>query len=250
MIKKIILALVFLMSAPVSSQQKSINNYKYIIVPNKFDFLSSEDKYKTSSLTKFLLKKKGFVVFKSDEDLPSDLSKDKCLALTANVIDNSGMFSVKSNIEFRDCNNALVYISKEGKSKKKLYEKAYHESIRNAYNSMTDVTYSYQPIKTEIKQDVVSVAPKSKKIPIKEKVEITEISQNNKVPILYAQPIKNGFQLVDTKPTVIFQLLKTNRKDYYIIKDKNGILYKNANYWIAEFYEADEFVVKKYQIKF
>ena len=245
------------MSISINSQQKDFNNYKYIIVLNKFNFLNSVDKYQTSSLTKFLLKKKGFIVFKSDEDFPSDLSKDKCLALTANVIDNSGMLTVKSKIELRDCNNNIVYVSKEGKSKEKLYKKAYQESIRNAYNSMTDVSYSQSTksvIAATISDEQVSSVKKLPKVieaPITKKEDVKEVKALKKSnPVLYAQPIKNGFQLVNTKPEVIFQLLKTNIKDYYIIKDKNGILYKNVNYWIAEFYEDNQFIVKKYQIKF
>ena len=111
--KKIIITLILFVSISTSSQQKEINNYKYIIVANKFNFLKSEDQYQTSSLTRFLLKKKGFIVFKSDENFPNDLSENRCLALTANVIDASRMFSVKSKIELRDCNNLLVYTSKE-----------------------------------------------------------------------------------------------------------------------------------------
>ena len=48
--KKIIVLLLFISSSIYA--QKKINDYKYIIVPNKFDFASKEDQYQTSSLTK------------------------------------------------------------------------------------------------------------------------------------------------------------------------------------------------------
>jgi hypothetical protein len=61
--KNIILVLFLIMSNIfVFGQEKKVNNYKFIIVPDKFDFLNQRDKYKTSSLTKFLLKKNGFTV--------------------------------------------------------------------------------------------------------------------------------------------------------------------------------------------
>ena len=37
--------------------QLSINDYKYVSVPDKFDFLKSNDQYQLNSLTKFFLKK-------------------------------------------------------------------------------------------------------------------------------------------------------------------------------------------------
>ena len=60
----------------------------------------------------------------------------------------------------------------------------------------------------------------------------------------------NGFQLVNTTPEVVFLLLKTNVKDVFVIKDKNGILYKVGDVWIAEFYENDRLTTKTYLIKF
>ena len=39
--------------------QNSINNYKYIILPKKFEFLSQADQYRLNTQTRFLLKKKA-----------------------------------------------------------------------------------------------------------------------------------------------------------------------------------------------
>ena len=50
--------------------QLSINDYKYVSVPDKFDFLKSNDQYQLSSLTKFLLKKNGFTVLNKSDNYP------------------------------------------------------------------------------------------------------------------------------------------------------------------------------------
>ena len=68
--------------------------------------------------------------------------------------------------------------------------------------------------------------------------------------MLYAQAKSNGFQLVNTTPEVVFIILKTNIKDVFVIKGKNGIIYKNGNIWVAEYYENTKLVVKQYHIKF
>ena len=125
MMKKIGMSLLFLMTMSVFSQQKIISDYKYIIVLGRFDFLKTSDQYQTSSLTKFLLQKKGFTVFLSTDKFPQDLLQNRCLALTARVSDASGILTVKNKIELNDCYGRLLYSSQFGKSKGKDYKKAY-----------------------------------------------------------------------------------------------------------------------------
>ena len=67
---------------------------------------------------------------------------------------------------------------------------------------------------------------------------------------MYAQATNNGFQLVDTTPKVVFNILKTNQVNTFIIKDKNGILFKKGNIWFAEFYENNVLIKREYQVRF
>jgi len=274
MIKTIIVGFILLIAITANSQEQSVNDYKYVIVKEKLDLAKSNDEYQTSSLTKFLLKKKGFLVFKSNENLPQELSKNRCLALTADVIDKSSMLSIKTYIVLKDCYNNEVYRSEIAKSKIKDFKKGYHESIRRAYASMSDLLYSYSPTKIENKNNTaitnttISIAADAGVVVKKEidaavviipKVTLplennnssnTEPLSNKTLPVLYAQPIENGYQLVNAKPEVVFIILKTNSKDRFIIKNKNGNLTKTNGVWVAEFYEDSILKVKKYQIKF
>ncbi|MDG1698366.1 MAG: hypothetical protein P8H93_05530, partial [Polaribacter sp.] len=120
--KKKLFSLLFFLALFAHSQNDKINNYQYIIVADKFDYLKTSDQYQTSSLTKFLLMKKGFNVFLSTENLPKALLQNRCLALTASVSDDSGIFTVKNRIELKDCFGTLLYSSKFGKSKEKEYK--------------------------------------------------------------------------------------------------------------------------------
>ncbi|WP_428742983.1 hypothetical protein [Tenacibaculum sp.] len=245
--KKILFIALFISTA--SFAQKSINNYKYIIVPSKFEFVKGKDKYQTSSLTKFLFNKYGFTAFLDDEQLPKEVANNRCLTLTGTVKDNSSMFTTKSIIELRDCYNKVVFTSQEGKSKEKEYKKAYQEAIRNAFKSIEALKYKYVPlqeevVKTESTSDVITAV----KVVENKSVEVK--NDKNIVEALYAQSTANGFQLVNMKPEVVFQVLKTNVKDIFVIKDKNGILYKNGNSWFAEYYDNDIKMIKEYQIKF
>jgi len=248
MIKKIAFSFLFLLTISALSQELSINNYKYVIVPDRFDFLKTTDEYQTSSLTKFLLEKKGFTVFLSNENLPEDLKLNRCKALIALVVDESSMFTLKTKIQLQDCNDKVLYTSEVGKSKIKDYKKGYQESIRKAYETMEELEYSYttfnavernlQSEKVIIKKPVVALKPGTKEV---------KMDVNN---VLYAQQNNNGFQLVNLKPEVVFIILNTNKKDVYVIKGKDGTLYKKGENWVAEYYKNDQLVKEEYQIKF
>lgn len=265
MIKKVSFFLVLLMSSSLFSQQSKINNYQYIIVPDKFDFVKSIDQYQTSSLTKFLLKKKGFKVFLSNENLPKELKNNRCKALQAIVKDDSSMFTIKSSIELQDCYGKVLFTSDIGKSKEKDYKKGYQEAIRNAFETMADMEYNYNPsieVEKEVKKEaaivknmgnsvITTVKSTAIVIPnVKIDVVKNETVQKKAIDILYSQPSNNGFQLVNTKPEVVFFILKTNVKDVFILKDKNGIFYKIGKNWVAEYYENNQLIQKEFQVKF
>jgi len=74
-------------------------------------------------LTKFLFEKEGFKTIYDNLEKPADLSNNPCLGLTADVFNDSGMFTTKLTIELTNCKNQKVLVSKEGKSKEKDYKK-------------------------------------------------------------------------------------------------------------------------------
>ena len=265
--KNIILVLFLIMSNIfVFGQEKKVNNYKFIVVPDQFDFFKQKDEYKTSSLTKFLFKKNGFTVVLNSEQYPKDLIDNPCSGLKALVLDKSSMFKLKVIIELRDCSNRLLYTSDEGVSKLKEYKKGFQEAIRNAHASMIDVVYEPLLLETirKDKKEIVTVNPVLVKEVKEVKLEVelpginnieeaAQVSPTNNIALdgtLYAQPKENGFQLINLKPQVVFVILNTSVKGVFVIKDKNGLLYKKGENWIAEFYEGGEIVVKKYNIKF
>lgn len=122
--------------------QNDYNNYKYVIVPTQFGFQSSPDQYRVNTLLRYLFKKKGFEVYMDTETYPRDLAVNNCKALKANM-ETSGVFNTKTIISLVDCTGNVLLISEEGVSKKKDYKEGYHESIRNAFETLSNYTYSY-----------------------------------------------------------------------------------------------------------
>lgn len=113
-----------------------------MVVPEKFDFLKSEDLYQINSLTKFLLNKEGFVAFLEGE-LPEEAVYNPCMVLRANVLNDSNMFTTKMKVTLSNCYNQVLFTSEEGRSKEKDYQKAYHEALRDAFQSFKTIKYSY-----------------------------------------------------------------------------------------------------------
>ena len=145
-----------------------------------------------------------------------------------------------------------MFKSSEGTSKYKEYEKAYRQSIRRAFESISEIPYEYDLSLSENEEEV-------KKETIKEEVNRSpKVQENSKTltptkkltGLLYAQVSENGFQLVDSKPAVVFFLLRTNNPHQFIIKDKNGVFTKMEDDWLAEYYDNGKLVSKRYQVKF
>jgi len=140
--KKLIYSVIFIVLGTLSSFAQ-VNAYKYVIVPNEFEFLREADQYQLNSLTKFLFEKYGFTAFLEGEQLPLELAGNRCKALTAFVKNESGIFSTKFYVGLKDCNNKEIFISKEGTSRTKEYKVAYHEALRDAFQSVAALNYSY-----------------------------------------------------------------------------------------------------------
>ncbi|HBS12200.1 MAG TPA: hypothetical protein DEO36_06595 [Flavobacteriaceae bacterium] len=77
--------------------------------------------------------------------------------------------------------------------------------------------------------------------------EKQEVEPSN---VLYAQANALGYQLIDSTPKVIYVLLKSTRKNVYFLRNKKGIVYKENDQWIVEYYDLDTLVKEVVAIKF
>jgi len=112
--------------------QKSLNDFSYVIVPDKFDFVNEKDKYQLNSLTKFLFNKHGFNAF-FESERPN---AKRCDGLYAVVEGKPAMIRTKVTIILNDCYGDEVYRSEVGKSKLKAYNKTYTAALRQAFLSI------------------------------------------------------------------------------------------------------------------
>ena len=217
-------------------------NYKYVIVPKKFSFFNDENEYNTSSMTKAFFEKEGFVVYYDTDEFPSELASNRCLALYVKALKKSNMFITKINFELNDCANKIIYTSIQGSSNEKEYQKSYNESFRLALVAMkgqlnftnTSTAIALNEYKTVT---ATPIAVESKNIP---KEGLTAIA------------IQNGYKLVDSVPSVIYELLATSIENVFTAKKGtiSGTFLKKNTGWFFEYYQNDQLVSEKVEVKF
>lgn len=231
---------------------QSINDYKAVIIPLKYEFMKTDNQYRLATLSKQNLTKGGFEAFYSNEQLPEGYT-DRCQVLYMDVIRDNAFLVTKLIIQFKDCFGQVVFTSEAGKSREKEYEIAYKEALDNAFKSVYALHYKYSgnpvtnsktsaPVKAAVATTVVAT-------PV-----ATASSPDLKDPnLLYAQPTESGYQLIDKTPKVVMKLLKTSQPNVYIaIKDnvQGSLILKEDGQWYFESYQNDKLVSEKIVVKF
>lgn len=163
MIRFLFLGIILVSSLNIFSQ-KSVNDYEYIIVPRTFEFLKKEDAYQLNSLTKFLFNKYGFNAYVQGKEMPKELKENSCRGLLVHVKKSSSLFITKLNIELKNCEDQVVFVSAEGTSREKEFKKAYHEALRDAFKDVQKLNYKYNESQEEDKK-IVQITP----VPVTEK---------------------------------------------------------------------------------
>ena len=285
--KQILLILSFSLFSLHVFAQKNINNYKYIVVPTSYSFLGEEDRYQLNSLTKFLFNKYGFTALFQNEEFPNDLKRNRCLATFVKVENEKGFLRTKLRIDLLDCNGDLVMSSRVGATNEKEFAKAYNLALRDAFVTYQTLGYKYEPLKEDKAESVEPMPSQTKSASVEDKaitpiepeakpikkdvasvavaVETTKmitsgpqnaIEETNIELVeeaketLYAQPIANGYQVVDTTPKIVMILLKTAQSNVFIVKDQDAIVYNEEGKWFISKNNGDKVLIEPLNIKF
>jgi hypothetical protein len=234
---------------------QSINDYVAVIVPTKYEFVKSENQYRLNTLTKFNLKKAGFEAFYTNETIPKEYN-DRCSLLNVDVKEEKGFMITKLYITFNDCYGKVVFKSEIGKSREKEYEVAYPEALNIAFESVYALHYKYNGTaansqKAAIVSPTMPVAVPAL-VPTTVAVNVPSSTESNETNVLFAQPIKNGFQLVDNTPKVVMKVYKTTNPSIYLASKgiNQGVMILKENQWFFEYYEKETLMSEKIAVKF
>ncbi|MCP9201556.1 hypothetical protein MKO06_16720 [Gramella sp. GC03-9] len=205
---------------------QELNNYKYVLIPESYEFLGEKDQYRLNSLTKFLFNKQGYNTLMKTEEKPADLQQNPCLALNTRLENNSGLFTSKLVLILEDCYGKTVYRSPEGISKEKEYEAGYQEALREAFAGLEEIDYQYEP-----GQAAVSFRVNQKEIPVKEE----QVTPEEEMPV-EDSVVDNTVEEKPVLPNAEKSLEYSLQGKIYLLKDSSdgyGLYLKDASEPIA-----------------
>jgi len=260
------------------SFSQSVNDYKAVVIPMKYELQKTENQYRLQTITKMNLQKAGFQAFYINEVIPSEIT-DRCSLLYADVVKENAFLVTKLYITFKDCYGAVVFQSAIGKSREKEFEAAYAESLNNAFNNVYALNYAYngntnfapksgitaQSLPVVAAPSVVVPTPAVPAVAVIPAVAVPVVaastpkkepktSENNTAStnLLYAQPTSYGYQLIDSEPKVVMKVYKTSNPTSFMATKGNvqGVLVSKDNQWFLEYYQNDQLISEKVEVKF
>lgn len=279
-----------LLILPVFTLQAQLNAYKYAVIPKKFDGFREENHYQSSTLIKHLFVQEGFTAHYEDE-VTEDFNANRCLGFWVSLSDQSTMFRTSVTLILKDCNNREIFRTQRGDSKKKNMQDAYWQAIREAFESVRSLDYAFVPpadsgpitvsFKNDVKQLGAETETPQESSDSREEAGIQQEASpeiqryENKQPLsspkikdslsagspaalpetpelLFAQPVENGFQLVDRTPSIKLRLYNTSKPGLFLAtrEGQNGIVYEHNGNWYLEYYDGNELRTETLSIKF
>jgi hypothetical protein len=249
MMKKIFL--LFMMLVSIASRAQSVNDYKYALVPEKFSIFKNKNQYRLNTFTKMYMQNYGFETYYDSETQPFDFSNVNCNKVYVDLIEKNNLFITKIAVVLKDCRGNVLATSKMVSTKEKDLAKAYSTLLKDAFESFAELkNYKYNG-------KVMSVAvPDNPNNTVTNTIGLAQETvvntQINTTDQLFAQPIANGYQLVDSEPKIIMKIYKTSAKDFYtaVRGELQGALVSKNGDWYFEYYKNDALVSEKINVKF
>src|SRR6202000_464747 len=119
----------------------------------------------------------------------------------------------------KDCKGNVVFKSKEGTSREKDFGVSYRLALQDAFTSLTAAKYVYQPAPPTNDQTPAPANPVAAPATASNPAPAEKTTATLDTPAagtLYAQPIANGYQLIDTTPKPVLRMFKISVADYFI----------------------------------
>jgi len=174
--------------------------------------------------------------------MPDVVFNSNCNKLYADVEDVGNFVTTKLIVVLKDCKGNVLYQTAEGKSKEKEFKLVYNQALRAAFESFDVLNYHFEP-SNDIKNAPANQVAKQ---------ETVVLSATFEKETLLAQPINNGFQLVDQTPKVVIKMLRTSNPAVFTATKGplTGVILKKNEQWDFEYYENDQLKSETITIKF
>ena len=237
----ITLIAIFVASQTLLTAQTNLNQYKYVSVPNRFDFMKSSDQFQISSLAKFLLTKNKFTVLENLEKYPADLAANQCLLLNLNVDQIKGFLKTKLEVQFLNCKNQVVFKSDIGMSREKDFKTAYHQALRAAFSSVSEANYKFNETFDKVP---TNEKPISVKRAVSTPMQDTDLLSSKLTSEILMTQTSYGFDIRDADGILVYSLYQTMSDGIYIIDKLPGIVYKRGNRFVREYISNQKIIIE------
>lgn len=220
---------------------QKVSDYKYVLIPEKFESFKGESYGLEGALTKALKNKKYVILPASIDQWPSEAKDNSCNIINANVLNVKSLFSNKLMLEFKDCNNKVILESK-GSSNIKEFEEGLADALKMALISVSNSNpVAMKPAKTQTSTTTSTVATNTVQTSAPETAVIAPAAAlgtgnyyNGKVSVQKIQIDANQFILAKSGNSVPFAIFKvTSKKDVFLVKlaDNNNTIgyFENGN---------------------
>jgi hypothetical protein len=230
------------------SFSQNVNDYQYIFVPAKFSIFKEKDKFRLNTNVKLLLQKYGFKSYFVSDSVPNEIVNTNCSKLYAELENDNSFFNTKVKIILRDCNEKIVFQTEFGSSREKELVIAYNQALREAGKSFDKLNYRYNGKNGGVTETVSVIKQAENETPQTNLSSTTTASES----FYFAQPIPNGFQVIDNEPKVIMRFYSTSQKDVFIAirGNTNGIVFNKEGQWFFEYYLNSKLVSEPLKLKF
>ena len=139
-----------------------------------------------------------------------------------------------------------IFETEYGTSREKDFKVAYNQALREAAKDFDKLNYKFTGKAYSVPEKPVVVDDKQ---PVEEP---NALSSENPEIFYFAQPIANGYQIVNNEPRVIMRLLNTSQKNVFIgvRGDTRGVVIIKDGKWLFEYYEEGKLVSEPVKLKF
>jgi hypothetical protein len=124
--------------------------------------------------------------------------------------------------------------------------------LNNAFISIYALHYKYNGTAANSQKAAIAPVVVPAVVATAVAVNVPSSTESNEMNVLFAQPIKNGYQLVDNTPKVIMKVYKTTNPAIYLAAKGTvqGVLISKDSQWFFEYYEKETLMSEKIAVKF
>jgi hypothetical protein len=234
-----------------------LNEYKYFVVPKQFKaFDNKPNRYKTSTLIKYLLVNNGMQAVYDDAQ-PPELIMNPCMGLYLDLLDSKRLLTTEIALTFKDCENQEVFTTEKRKSSIKDYYKSYDDAIRKAFTQVESMAYNYSGPAVVAPTATEAVAEENESDEVVSEVQETAEEINTNAEEKPAKPLKADFsndvvrleepkyvavdegrvfRVTNNLSKKIMYMSATQMDDVFILEgsEKRGVVFKKKGKWFIE----------------